>query len=228
MAEEKQNVHEGHRERMRKRWEKDGFSGFADHEILEFLLFFSIPRADANTIAHELLKRFGSLAAVLESPCEELMTVQGMGSKSAVLLHMIPGLCGRYLESCTEEGIPMDSVERACEFLKPRFVGKTEEIVLLISLDSKRKLIACDHLYTGTVNAAQISVRKVMEVALRRTATGIILAHNHPGGLALPSGEDIQSTKQIADALRTVRIPLLDHIIYAEGELVSMAESKLL
>ena len=222
------SVHAGHRERMRSRWKKEGLRGFAPHEVLEFLLYYSIPRGDDNENAHRLLDQIATLAGVLDASCEELAAVPGIGEQSAVLLHMLPELCAVYLESRSADGVALDKTESICAFLSPKFIGKTEEVVLLISLDSKRKLIACDHIYTGSVTAAQVSIRKVMETALRRAAAAVVLAHNHPGGLAIPSGEDIASTKRVAEALATVRIPLLDHFIYADGELVSMAESKLL
>ena len=224
---EKKNPHAGHRARMREKWRKAGSAAFQPHELLEMLLFHAIPRGDTNEIAHALMERFGGMAGVLNARVEDLMQVPGIGENAATMLALLPGIFRLYMESLSETGQPLDSTAKVCDYLSAQFLGYTDEVVLLLSLDTKRKLIACDYIHTGSVNAAQVSVRKVMETALRRSATAVILAHNHPGGLALPSEQDLLSTRRIREALATVRIPLLDHVIYADGDTVSLAESGL-
>lgn len=194
--------------------------------MLELLLFYARPRCDTNQIAHELLKHFGSVAAVMDAPIEELSQMQGMGEKSAMLLKMIPELCGYYLSSRSAAGDVLDSTERAGQYLMPRFFGKTNEEVWLVALDDKRKVLRCVKVgEEGVVNAVRITVRNVVAEAVKANATAIIIAHNHPGGLALPSAADKQLTRQLYQALKYISITLLDHIVVADGDFVSMADS---
>lgn len=220
-----ENMHAGHRERMKRRFLEEGLDGFSDIQVLELLLFYAIARRDTNPIAHGLLEHFGSLSQVLEAEPEELKKVKGITDHAAVLLHLIPQL-GRYYQ--------VDGVRRteilptldACgNYLVPRFFGRTRETVFLLCLDSKCKVLCCKELGEGNVNCASISVRKVVEVALAANASTVILAHNHPSGIAIPSQEDIQTTRRVAAALRAMEIQLIDHIVVADGDFVSMAQS---
>lgn len=220
------SVHDGHRERMRARFVKNGLSDFDEHNVLELLLFYSRPRCDTNEIAHRLLKRFGSFSGVMDAPLEALQSVEGVGYNSAVLLKMVPELGAYYLQSRAQPGEILNSTEKAGAFFLPFFLGKKTEEVYMVALDDKRKVLRCVKVGNGgIVNAVHISVKHIVSEAVTSSATGVILAHNHPGGLALPSGSDKQVTRQVYTALRLINVQLVDHIIVADEDYVSMADS---
>lgn len=219
-------MHDGHRNRLRARFLKEGMESFEEHTALELLLFYGRPRCDTNEIAHALIERFGSFSGVLDAPLEELTEVPGVGETTAVLLKMIPEMASYYLESRSDAGDVLDTTTKAGAFFLPKFFGKRSEEVYMAALDDKRKLIRCSCISKqGIVNAVTISTRKIVEEALRAGATGVILAHNHPGGVALPSANDKMVTKQVYTALRFVNVNLLDHIVVADSDFVSMADS---
>ena len=110
-------------------------------------------------------------------------------------------------------------------YLVPRFFGRKVETVFLLCLDAKCKVLCCREIGEGSVNAASISVRKVVEAALSSGATSVVLAHNHPSGVALPSADDVQTTRRVAAALSAVEVKLIDHIVVAEGDFISMVQS---
>lgn len=217
--------HGGHRERLKKRFLRDGMAGFEDHVVLELLLFYVIPRSDTNPLAHELLKTFGSLAAVFDAPREELLKVPGVGENTATLISMIPQLCRRYMISGSEVGDIIDSSEAAGRVLVPLFVGERDEVVYIMCLDGKLKLLNCQLVFRGSVKNVGVSVRKIAEKALASNATSVILSHNHPSGIAVASYDDQVATRRIRDALQTVGIALRDHIIVADADFVSLADS---
>ena len=218
-------THDGHRERKRAQFLEHGLDSFADHEVLELLLFYAIPRKDTNGIAHALMDRFGSLDAVFSAPAEELEKVAGVGSSAAALIKLVPQLYRRSRITADEHPAILHDTASIGAFFLDRFVGESNEVTYVACLDAKGKVITCRRLSEGSVGAAEISVRKVMETALRCNAAAVVLAHNHPSGVALPSREDLLATKQVADALCATGIALLDHIIVADGDFVSMAEN---
>ncbi len=220
-------IHDGHRQRKRKQFLQHGLDGFADHEVLELLLFYAIPRQDTNETAHRLLKKFGSLQGVFNAPVEELRKVQGMGESAAAFLTLLPAALRRVGMSETEEVI-LISVEAAGAYFERLLRGERREVLYQVCLDSKGKVIGSNRLSSGSTSAAPVSVREVVEVALRCDASRVLLGHNHPSGVALPSEEDRQITLQIRQALATMDIVLVDHIVVADGDFVSMAASGML
>jgi len=219
-------MHEKHRQRVRERFKKESLDNFSDHNVLEFLLFHSIPRRDTNETAHRLMNAFGSLSGVLEAPIEELCKIDGIGENSAILINLIPQICRRYLDDKHDVGEIIDSTEKAGGFFMHKYIGRKDEMVSMLCLDNKCRVQHWVVVSEGTVNAAEVSVRKVLEHALRQSATSVIVCHNHPSGLALPSGEDLVTTRKIEDALASVGINLMDHIIIADNDFISLADSK--
>lgn len=219
------SVHKGHRERLKARFVEEGLDSFTDIQALELLLFYAIPQKDTNPIAHELLKRFGSLSRVLEAEPEELKQVPGISDHSAVLLHLVTELGRYYQVDCAQRMEILTTLDACGNYLVPYFFGRTRETVFLLCLDAKCKVICCKEIGEGSLTAASISVRKVVETALTAKATTVVLAHNHPTGVALPSTEDVQTTRRIAAALQAVEVHLADHIVVAEGDYVSMVQS---
>ena len=219
------SIHKGHRERLKQRFLEEGLDGFTDIQVLELLLFYVIPRRDTNPVAHALLDRFGSLTQVLEAPVEELKKVEGIGQETAVFLNLIPSAGRYYLVDKTMQSRVLKTIDQCGAYLLPFFFGRKVETVFLLCLDAKCKVLCCKEVGEGSVNSAGISVRKIVETALGANATAVVLAHNHPSGIAVPSHEDIQTTHRIAAALRAVDVHLVDHIVVADDDYVSMVLS---
>lgn len=220
-----ESIHKGHRERLKQRFLEEGLDNFTEIQVLELLLFYAIPRSDTNPLAHALLEHFGCLAQVLEADVEELKKVPGIGDHAATLLALVIDLCRYYQVTCAQQTEILTTLDACGKYLVPRFFGRTRETVFLLCLDAKCKVLCCKEIGEGSVNTAAISVRKVVETALSANATTVILAHNHPSGIAVPSNEDIQTTQRIAAALSAVEIHLADHIVVADGDYVSMVQS---
>lgn len=220
-----ENLHEGNRKRMRERFIKSGLDDFAPHNVLEFLLFYSIPRGDTNPIAHRLIDSFGSLSGVFDATPEELMKVKGVGESTAILISMVPQMARKYLEDKADSVNVMGGCSDIGAYLLPKFVGRTNEALMMVSIDNKNKIISCSVVAEGTVDSAKVSRRRVMEEAMKVNATRVILAHNHPRGVAVPSSEDVVMTREIGKLFAQVGIELVDHIIIADDDYVSMAAS---
>ncbi len=217
-------IHAGHRARTKQRYLTQGLDGFSDHEVLELLLYYAIPRSDVNPLAHRLINHFGSLHAVLDAETAELMEVAGVGENSALLLRLIRDLNRRYLINKQEKRPVLPDSQAAAKLFLPYFYGIREERVYAAFLDDDLRLLHCRLLFEGGINYAPISARKLVEAAIRDHATGVILAHNHPAGQAIPSVEDREATLQLRSALEAMQIRLLDHIIVAGEEFISMEE----
>lgn len=218
-------MHDGHRQRLKERFVLEGLDNFNELQVLELLLFYAIPRLDTNPLAHRLLKRFGSLSQVLEAPIEELQKVEGVGPNAAALLHLTTEVGRYYMVNRAMQNTVLSTTDKCGEFLAPFFHGRRNETVYLLCLDAKCKLLCCREVSEGSVNSAGVSPRKVVEIALGANATTVVLAHNHPSGIAVPSAEDVQTTYRVANALNTVEITLADHIIVADGDYTSMMHS---
>ncbi len=221
------SIHDGHRQRLKDRFLNEGLEHFQEHEVLELLLFYCIPRRDTNEIAHALLERFGSLAQTIEASIEELKKVPGMGENAAAFLSLL-GAFDRYYQVNKNANIKiLRTIEECGAYLIPQFVSRRNETVLLLCLDAKCKVLCCKEVGEGSVNSAAVPIRRIVEMALGANATSVVLAHNHPSGLAIPSGEDVQTTKRLAAALASVDIELADHIVVADEDYVSMTHSGL-
>ncbi len=210
---------------MKERFTEHGLENFQDHEVLELLLYYAIPRGDVNPTAHALMERFGSLSAVMDASIEELCKVENVGRNAATLIKLLPQVSRRYMMSKADWGSILDSTAKAGEYLVPRFFAERDEVIYMVCLDAKCKVLNCRELFHGSVNSASISMRRIVENALLYNSTSVIIAHNHPSGIAIPSREDIDTTKRIEAALRAVDIRLADHIIVAEEDYVSMADN---
>lgn len=216
-------IHEGHRARMKKKLLENGERSLADHELLEVLLYYAIPRRDTNELAHRLLKQFGSLRGVLSAPVQELACVSGVGQQAALLLGMVPMLCRRAAQREKEQ--ILNSVDACGAYFTELLGSSRREMLWQVCLDGKGKVLSSRCLAEGDVSMAAVSVRQVVEYALRAGAVGVVLAHNHPSGVALPSESDRTVTLWVRDALKTLDIRLLDHIIVADNDFVSMNQS---
>lgn len=220
------SYHEGHRLRVKQRYMEEGLDNFKEHEALEMLLFYCLSRKDTNELAHSLLDEFGNLPAVLAATPAQLANVAGIGEGTALFLSFINDF-NRYTQVRKKEMecSALLSVEQCGEYLYPKFLGRRNEVVYLVCLDSKCKILGCKFLGEGSVNSAAVPIRRIVEHALNMNASTVVLAHNHPSGVALPSTDDVHTTRVLASALQAVDVLLADHIVFSDDEFVSMRQS---
>lgn len=220
----RENLHEGHRARLRRRFQNEGLDSFDDHQVLELLLFYAIPRRDTNELAHLLLKRYGSLASVFEADPVDLARTDGVGDGAATLLSLVPPLTRRYsVDRTRQPRHQLQSTDRAAEFLVPFMTGRSEEAFYVLCLDTQCRVIVPALVAEGSIDKAHVEPRQVVEAALRHQAHSVILAHNHPTGTPRPTTADHRVTKLLVDALGSIGIKVRDHIIVAGEEWFSFA-----
>lgn len=212
----------GHRERLRERFAKGGFTGFHNYEVLEMLLSFIFRQGDVKPLAKELIKTFGSFSKVLDASVADLENVKGMGKVSALSLHAFRETMAYYYQNhVTVDKEQITKMSALVEMLRANIGHKQNEILFAIFLNAKNEVLTTKELGEGTVSQASAFPRKIVEEALKQKATSIILAHNHPGGVAEPSEYDEKITTEITKALALVDVSLQDHIILAETEYYS-------
>lgn len=217
--------HHGHRQRVRQRFLQEGLDGFQDHQALELLLFYAIPRRNTNEIAHQLLREFGSLSLLFEATPEEISRRCGVSMNTAILISVIPPLSKKYTRSRWGNKPQINSSSKAGHYAKDLFTGKRYESFYLISLDGQNYVNHASQVHEGTINEAPVYPRLIVETALRHQANSVILAHNHPGGSLRPSRADLDVTEKIKSALQSIHIKVVDHIIVAGEQYYSFAEN---
>ncbi len=222
------NIHAGHRLRVKRRFLEHGAAQLEDHQVLELILFYSKAQEDVNPLAHRLINRFGSLKAVLDANPDELKEIPGISDHTAALLKLFPAVMARYQQDTIRPGTIVNSVEDAGELLRGCFVGAQTEKVYLLSVDAKGRLLGCDTISSGSADAVLLDQRRIVQTALRRRASQVFLAHCHVSGLAIPSQEDIWATHRLETALQLLNIRLTDHLIFADDDYLSMAQSGLM
>ena len=222
MADKPKHRHTGHRERMKAEFLARGLEGWPDHRVLELLLFYTIPQGDVNDLAHELVERFGSLAGVLDASVEELKKVKGVGDHTAVFLRMLPAVLGRYQGARTRLSAIINSPEEAYAWLEPYFFGARNEMVYVLCLDGKRQVLGVRKVAEGSIELAEVNTRRIAEEAIGLRAAQIYVAHNHVSNLAIPSQADWLTT----DTLRPIGIELIDHLVFVDGDMVSLKDSE--
>ena len=218
----------GHRERLRKRFEKSGSEGFHDYELLELLLTYSIPRKDVKPIAKALIKRFKSLQGVLDADLEEIKEIPGLGPAGAILIKLVKELFNFYMAERMKKKDLLSSPQTAVDFARVKLGGSPHELFMVIYLNTKNEVIDYEVIHEGTVDKAVIYPRRIVERALAHHASGLLLIHNHPSGHTQPSEEDKRITRTISEATRTMDIRVLDHIIVGKDEYFSFLENSLL
>ena len=219
------NPHKGHRARAKEEFIARGLSGMADHRALELLLFYAIPQGDVNLLAHRLIEAFGSLSGVFNATIDQLIAVKGVGEHTACLIKLITALGARYQADRNQLGDILMTTEQIGEYLSPEFFGQRNEVAVILCMDAKRKVIQCRQLSEGSADSTTLNLRKMMEVALACNASQVVLAHNHISNIAMYSKEDILVTKLAYDAFVQMDIHLIDHLIFASDDYISMRDS---
>ena len=221
------NVHDGHRQRMFEKFNKYGFSVFNDHEKLEIILYFSVPRRDTNELAHILLDRFKSISGVLDADEKELKKIPFITDRTIELFSIIKETSALYNFQKYEQKTYLNTTDEIATYFQLFFANERNEKVAIMGLNNKGKFMFCEYVSEGDINSVGLSTRKIVEKAISSSATVIVMCHNHPGGIALPSGADIYVTNEIANALKSIEVHLKDHIILSsDNDYVSMALSK--
>lgn len=219
------NPHQGHRGRVKKEYRDNGLDHFPDHKILEMLLFYSIPRADTNEIAHDLLNRFGSFSGVFDAPQELLMGTKGIGLESATFIKFISDVIRVYMEDYSQTHSTITSSEDAKEYMQHKFLGISVEQIYMACLAANGKVIFFDKIAEGSPESVGVRPVDVIRTALRSNAVRVVLAHNHPHGLPNPSTIDVHTTSRLGAELSRIGIELFDHIIVAPSGAFSMREA---
>lgn len=223
-----ENVHARHRQRLKKRMMEQGPESFEPHVLLELLLTYAIARRDTNEIAHRLIARFGTLRGVFDADLTELCKVDGIGEHSALLLKLIPELTRRYFDDESKRITQLISTEDVRRYVMPKFIGARNEMLMLVFLGNKNQVLAGEFLQEGSINTVAVNLRQIVERIMALRATGVVVAHNHPGGFAIPSSEDVSVTRMLKGVLDPLGVKLLDHIVVADDDCVSMRESEML
>jgi len=216
----------GHRQRLRERFAKSGFEGFHDYEVLEFLLTFIFRQGDVKPIAKSLITEFGSFSAALDASISKLSQVKGMGENSSLALVAMRNALKYYFADLAEsQKIQLTKRSELIQFLRSQIGNRENEVLFAVFLNAKNEVLKTSELGEGTVSQASASPRKIVEQGLSLRATSLILAHNHPGGVAEPSDGDIAITDEIKKALALVEMSLQDHIILASNDYFSFVKN---
>jgi len=226
----REDFQKGHRDRLRRRFERNQFDGFAPHEALELLLTLCIPRRDVKPLAYRLIHRFGSLKGVLDASLEDLKQEKGMGSVSAIALHIIKEAATLYLKQGIENQEILNSIQKLADFWRLRLSGLKHEGFEVAFLNNRYELMTngIQRLQEGDIDRAVVYPRRILAQALKRQCVGLILAHNHPAGEAYPSEEDRDLTHAMVEAAQAVGLTIVDHIIVAGETTFSFREVGLL
>ena len=224
-----ENFHKDHRKRVRAEFREVGLKHWEGHRVLEMLLFYSMRQGDTNETAHRLYESFGhSLSSVFDADFNLLKDVKGVGEESATLIKFISGIIKQYMDDHASKVNVLSDFDLIKEYMRYKFLGEINECVLMVCLNAARKVVYCGQLAEGSSDTVAIQPSAIVKMALRAGASKAILAHNHPGGICLPSNADLRTTSIFFDELRRVDVEMIDHIIVAPDGVYSMAENGML
>ena len=221
------NFHAQHRQRVRNRFHTEGLDNFEEHQILEMLLFFGIPRIDTNEIAHRLVAKFGSLRAVMDADYEELLEVEGIGEQSATLIKFSAALARRYALSEYPKGTRFTTVQSVGEYFVAKFMGEQTEKTYAMLINGRSEMITCELICKGSFASNNPTSEAIIAASMKNRAYGVVLAHNHPTGLAIPSSSDVELTAELKYLCKQVGVHLLEHIVVAENSFMPIMRNNL-
>ncbi|HNW86620.1 MAG TPA: DNA repair protein RadC [Candidatus Limiplasma sp.] len=217
--------HSGHRQRMRERYVKQGLDGFAQHEVLELLLFYAIPQKNVNPIAHALIDRFGSLYGVLNATQKQLTQVEGIGEYAATYLSLFLPAARHAEAGRSASRIKLGTRRAAVDYCIRLLDGEKREMFYALCLNGQMETIGDVLIAKGSLSDVPAYPRVVMDAVLTHNAHGVIFCHNHPGGTISPSQADLDATATLSRLLAEVEVTLIDHIIVAEQDALSMVRN---
>ncbi len=212
----------GHRARLRRKFGKGGEQALLEHEMLELLLTFAIPRRDTKPLAWALIKKFGSLNGVLDASEQELSEVEGIGANSALLIHVVRATMRKYYLEQIKARKEIKTPQSVVDFCRASLQCESNEVFEIIYLTSRSTVIDVERITIGTIDRASISPRKIVESALKKKAAALIFVHNHPSGEPSPSREDIELTEAFTKIASSLGIAVMDHIIVGRGKFFSI------
>ena len=220
--------HNGHRSRLRDRVRKDGLDNFQDYQVLEYALTFAIPYKDTNVIAHKLINKFGSFSGVLEADEEELMSVDGMGEVSAHYLTHLLDIYHYYEKDRAGKSVIINNPQQVHHFVKQFLKGKLVEEMYVVCISPKNKVLGVEKISEGNDAQTSANIRLIMDKLTRSKVSNIVVAHNHPKGVATSSEDDHKFTKALVTTLAISGAHLMDHIIIGEDDYYSYRRSGLI
>jgi DNA repair protein RadC len=215
-------------ERPREKLLAQGAAALSDAELLAIFLRVGLPGVSAVDLARGLLSEFGGLRALLEAGREQFCRARGLGDAKFVQLQAALEIARRHLAETVWKGSALCSPAAVRDYLAMQLRHRRREVFCCLFLDTQHRVISFEELFEGTLNAASVYPREVVQAALQRGAAAVILAHNHPSGICEPSQADIWITERLVQALELVDIKVLDHLIVGEGQALSFAEQGLL
>lgn len=216
------NIHKNHRARMREKLLKNGAEAFHDHELLEMLLFACESRRNTNDTAHELLERFGTLGGVMTASPDALKGVPNVKDAATAHIFVVREIMRRISKENLQLPSSFSSVDELGKYFVELFRISAVEELHVAMFDNSMRMIGCVRVCEGTVNSAPACMKAITDEVLRKDATNVVIAHNHPGGKLIASPEDAITTRAIASMLNFFGIRLVDHILVAENRYTSI------
>lgn len=223
---ESENLHANHRARMRERFLNGGADTMQDHELLEMLLYYAIPRQNTNPTAHMLLNRFQQLDKLFAASPSELKQVEGVGEMVAVLMKLVFELHKRMTRGAHPQEQTYTTYDEIGEYLLDQFVGEQAEQLMLILLDKKGRIDRSVFISEGTADFTAFDLKKIVESLSSKAAVRAVLAHNHPSGVAVPSYEDHQVTIDCEEVCALLGIELFEHFVVTEDTYVGIKRDR--
>jgi len=217
----------GHRKRLRDRFLKTGFDGFADYEIIELLLSLNTPRRDCKSMAKEAIKKYKNVVGVLDASIDELMEIPGIGPANAIGVKIFQNILKIYAKTKINVKKKIDDPQILFEFLREKIGKEKKECFVILFLDTRNNLVDHD-VSIGSLNASIVHPREVFKKAVLKNAASVLIAHNHPSGDPTPSEEDIATTKRLIEAGKILGILVQDHMIVTANNYYSFAEKNTL
>ncbi len=221
--EKNDNIHAGHRQRVKERFLSEGLKNFAPHEAMELLLFYGVPKRDTNETAHLLLDKFGSIDRVFDASLSDLMQVKGVGENMAVLLKLMPEIAQYYLKERYGKSVRIENTEQMGGYMCSRMGMAGREIFAAAAFDADKNEIAYSVISEGSVSRTEVNLRSLTEFAISSRAEMVVIAHNHVTGSPLPSQADRDATRKICRTLAEIGIKIVDHIIVSGDRYYSFA-----
>lgn len=221
-------IHTGHRKRLKTRYEKEGLANFQPHEVLELLLFYSIPQRDVNPLAHRLIDRFGSLLNVLAASPQELMTVEGVGEKTAAWLNKLPEILNAYKSQSLSNRPLLSTLANISDYCTRMHMGKNTEQTWLYAMNMTGFLIHSAQLAEVKMPPARVLAKTIADHAIRYRAQCFVLVEHRPMERMSVSKDEIALTEYVSEALLSIRIPMVDYLLICGRRVESMRQLNIL